>query len=107
VGERSQLACADLKIVRARLGETQSAIRAPADDVCVVIEGSDHQGGLRPVELTPIEFKLLDSFIRARGRILSRDQLISAAWGPDTFASARIVGAPVRRHRWHAAAGLA
>jgi len=45
----------------------------------------------RPVELTPIEFKLLDSFIRARGRILSRDQLISAAWGPDTFASARIV----------------
>jgi len=47
--------------------------------------------GGRPVELTPIEFKLLDSFIRARGRILSRDQLISAAWGPDTFASARIV----------------
>jgi DNA-binding response OmpR family regulator len=45
----------------------------------------------RPVELTPIEFKLLDSFIRARGRVLSRDQLIAAAWGPDTFASARIV----------------
>jgi len=45
----------------------------------------------RPVELTPIEFKLLDSFIRARGRILSRDQLITAAWGPDTYASARIV----------------
>jgi DNA-binding response OmpR family regulator len=43
------------------------------------------------VELTPIEFKLLDSFIRARGRVLSRDQLIAAAWGPDTFASARIV----------------
>jgi len=45
----------------------------------------------RTVELTPIEFKLLDSFVRARGRILSRDQLITAAWGPDTFASARIV----------------
>ncbi len=45
----------------------------------------------RPVELTPIEFKLLDSFIRARGRVLSRDQLITAAWGQDTFASARIV----------------
>ncbi|MGD0777147.1 MAG: response regulator transcription factor, partial [Candidatus Solibacter sp.] len=45
----------------------------------------------RPVELTPIEFKLLDCFIRARGRVLSRDQLIAAAWGPDTFASARIV----------------
>ena len=45
----------------------------------------------RPVELTPIEFKLLDVFIRARGRVLSRDQLIAAAWGRDTFASARIV----------------
>ena len=45
----------------------------------------------RPVELTPIEFKLLDCFLRARGRVLSRDQLITAAWGPDTFASARIV----------------
>jgi DNA-binding response OmpR family regulator len=43
------------------------------------------------VDLTPIEFKLLDSFIRARGRVLSRDQLIAAAWGRDTFTSARIV----------------
>jgi DNA-binding response OmpR family regulator len=44
-----------------------------------------------PVDLTPIEFKLLDVFIRARGRVLSRDQLIAAAWGADTFTSARIV----------------
>jgi DNA-binding response OmpR family regulator len=42
-------------------------------------------------ELTPIEFKLLALFIRARGRVLSRDQLVDGAWGPDTFASARIV----------------
>jgi DNA-binding response OmpR family regulator len=47
-------------------------------------------GGKR-VELTPIEFKLLDVFIRARGRVLSRDQLIASTWGPDTFTSARIV----------------
>jgi DNA-binding response OmpR family regulator len=43
------------------------------------------------IELTPIEFKLLGTFIRARGRVLSREQLIEAAWGPDTFTSARIV----------------
>lgn len=42
-------------------------------------------------ELTPIEFKLLALFIRARGRVLSRAQLVDGAWGPDTFASARIV----------------
>jgi two-component system alkaline phosphatase synthesis response regulator PhoP len=45
----------------------------------------------KAVELTPIEFKLLDVFIRARGRVLSRDQLIAATWGRDTFTSARIV----------------
>jgi len=45
----------------------------------------------KAVELTPIEFKLLDVFIRARGRVLSRDQLIAATWGADTFTSARIV----------------
>jgi two-component system alkaline phosphatase synthesis response regulator PhoP len=45
----------------------------------------------KPVELTPIEFKLLDVFIRERGRVLSRDQLIAATWGPHTFTSSRIV----------------
>ncbi|HUI55113.1 MAG TPA: response regulator transcription factor [Bryobacteraceae bacterium] len=43
------------------------------------------------VELTPIEFKLLALFIRASGRVLSRDRLLAGAWGPDTFASDRIV----------------
>jgi DNA-binding response OmpR family regulator len=45
----------------------------------------------KPVELTPIEFKLLAQFIRARGRVLSRERLLAGAWGPDTFASERIV----------------
>jgi two-component system alkaline phosphatase synthesis response regulator PhoP len=43
------------------------------------------------VELTPIEFRLLELFIRARGRVLSRERLLAGAWGPDTFASDRIV----------------
>jgi DNA-binding response OmpR family regulator len=43
------------------------------------------------VELTPIEFKLLEVFIGARGRVLSRERLVAGAWGPDTFASDRIV----------------
>jgi two-component system alkaline phosphatase synthesis response regulator PhoP len=47
--------------------------------------------GGEPVELTPLEFKLLGLFIRARGRVLSRGQLVDGAWGPNTFASERIV----------------
>ena len=52
--------------------------------------GELRRGG-KSVELTPIEFKLLGMFIRARGRVLSREQLLEGAWGPNTFASERIV----------------
>jgi two-component system alkaline phosphatase synthesis response regulator PhoP len=43
------------------------------------------------VELTPIEFKLLSLFVKSRGHVLSRERLLEAAWGPDTYASDRIV----------------
>lgn len=43
------------------------------------------------VPLTPLEFRLLQAFIRARGRILSRQQLIDEAWGPGTFVTDRVV----------------
>jgi two-component system alkaline phosphatase synthesis response regulator PhoP len=43
------------------------------------------------VELTPIEFKLLEVFVRSRGRVLSRDQLIDGVWGKEAYTSARIV----------------
>ncbi len=77
-------------LLRRAAGETETGCCRFGDVEVDFARGELRLQG-RPVELTPIEFKLLDSFIRARGRILSRDQLISAAWGPDTFASARIV----------------
>lgn len=52
--------------------------------------GEVRRGGV-PQDLTPIEFRMLGLFIRARGRVLSRDQLLDVAWGPETYASARIV----------------
>lgn len=36
-----------------------------------------------PVELTPIEFELLDALARHRGRVLSREQLNEQVWGYD------------------------
>jgi len=44
-----------------------------------------------PVEVTSLEFKLMGAFIRNRGRVLSRDQLLEAAWGRDTFVTDRVV----------------
>jgi len=45
----------------------------------------------KPVELTPLQFKLLGVFVRNRGRVLSRDQLIQDAWGGQTFVTERAV----------------
>ena len=35
----------------------------------------------KPVDLTAVEFKLLSTFIRSRGRVLSRQQLLDQVWG--------------------------
>jgi DNA-binding response OmpR family regulator len=45
----------------------------------------------RAVPLTPLEFKLLETFVRNRGRALGRQQLIDDAWGRDTFVTDRVV----------------
>lgn len=52
--------------------------------------GELRRGG-KPVEATPLEFKLLSAFIRRRGKVLSRDQLIEAAWGRGIFVTERAV----------------
>ena len=45
----------------------------------------------RPIQLSALEFRLLEAFIRRRGRVLSRDQLIDAAWGSAVFVTERVV----------------
>ena len=44
-----------------------------------------------PIPLTPLEFRLLETFIRNRGRALARQRLIDEAWGRDTFVTDRVV----------------
>jgi DNA-binding response OmpR family regulator len=79
-------------LLRRAGGEPQDEPRSYCfGDIEVDFRRGELRRGGKAVELTPIEFKLLDVFIRARGRVLSRDQLMDAAWGHDTFASARVV----------------
>ena len=61
------------------------------DDVEVDFERAELRKAGQPVELTPIEFRLLSVFVRSRGRVLTREQLLAGAWAPDTFASDRVV----------------
>ena len=50
------------------------------------------------LELTPVEFKLLSTFVRSRGRLLSRQQLLDAVW-PDANCVERVVDTHVSNLR--------
>jgi DNA-binding response OmpR family regulator len=83
--------------IRARLRDTRSR---PAQvlrfgDVEVNEERAEVRRSGQPVEITPLEFKLLLVFLRNRGRVLSRDQLIDLAWGRDTYITERAVDAHI------------
>ena len=52
--------------------------------------GEVRRSGTR-ADVTALEFRLLSAFIRRRGRVLSRQQLIDAAWGHDTAITDRVV----------------
>jgi len=45
----------------------------------------------KPVETTPFEFKLLTTFVRRRGRILTREQLLDEVWRPDSCPTDRAI----------------
>jgi two-component system alkaline phosphatase synthesis response regulator PhoP len=80
--------------IKALLRRAQPETRAQTfrfGDTEVDFDRCEVRRNREPVDLTPLEFKLLALFVRSRGRVLSRDQLLSGAWTPDTFASERIV----------------
>ncbi len=51
------------------------------------------------LDLTPKEFLLLKALIDAKGRVLSRDQLLDKVWGYDYYGDPRTVDVHVRRLR--------
>jgi DNA-binding response OmpR family regulator len=77
-------------MLRRAAGAEAEPARYQFGDIEVDFQRAELRRSGQPVELTPIEFKLLAVFVRARGRVLSREQLIDGAWGAETFTSARI-----------------
>jgi DNA-binding response OmpR family regulator len=59
----------------------------------LVIDMSKHEVTVdgEPVRLTLTEFKLLSALVAARGRVLTRDQLMDKAMGTDVFVTDRAI----------------
>ena len=81
---------ARIKAVLRRLEEPPPEVYRFGDVEVDFSRGEVRRAG-RPVETTPLEFKLLSVFIRCRGRVLSREQLLDQAWGGETFVTDRAV----------------
>lgn len=53
----------------------------------------------KAIELSSTEFKLLSELIQAKGRVLTRDNILDRAWGHDCYVIPRTVDTHVRRLR--------
>lgn len=62
---------------------------------------SHHSNGQaeQPLDLTPIEFNLLSTFMSYPNRVWSRTQLIDKLWGSDFFGDDRVVDSHIARLR--------
>jgi two-component system phosphate regulon response regulator PhoB len=69
-------------------GESQVLKAGP-----LTIDPSKHEVSVNgePVKLTLTEFKLLSALVGARGRVLTRDQLMDKAMGTDVFVTDRAI----------------
>jgi DNA-binding response OmpR family regulator len=76
---------------------------APSDtfafgEVVLDLARCELRRGGQVVEVTPVEFKLLAAFVRSRGRVLSRQQLLDQVWG-DTHTGDRVIDTHVANLR--------
>jgi two-component system response regulator RegX3 len=91
--------------VRANLRRAETAV--PSDDSEVLrggpveVDVARHEASVRghDVALPPKEFELLETFLRRKGRLLTRDFLIDEVWGPDYFGDTKTLDVHVKRLR--------
>jgi two-component system phosphate regulon response regulator PhoB len=67
----------------------------------IEIHAADHRAvvGGKVLSLTLTEFRLLEDLVRARGRVRTRETLLSQVWGYDSEVLSRTVDTHVRRLR--------
>jgi two-component system alkaline phosphatase synthesis response regulator PhoP len=81
---------ARIKAVMRRMAEPQGEV-FHFDDTDVDFARCEVRRAGKVVDLSALEFKLLTAFIRNGGRVLTRDQLLDAAWGADVALNDRVV----------------
>jgi two-component system, OmpR family, response regulator RegX3 len=91
--------------VRANLRRSKMRAVAATDDVLaggeVEMDVVRHEVKVQgeSVAFAPKEFELLETFLRRKGRLLTREFLIEDVWGPDYFGDTKTLDVHVKRLR--------
>ncbi|MGZ8570922.1 MAG: response regulator [Actinomycetota bacterium] len=91
--------------VRAHLRRVRMQTALPADDVLaggpVEMDVGRHEVTVEgdQVAFPPKEFELLETFLRRKGRLLTREFLIEEVWGHDYFGDTKTLDVHVKRIR--------
>jgi two-component system phosphate regulon response regulator PhoB len=87
------------KILARAKGESAPAEILKAGDL--LIDTAKHEVTLRgkPIDLTILEFKLLATLLERRGRVQTRDRLLTDVWGYEGDIDTRTVDTHIRRLR--------
>ncbi|OGP14266.1 MAG: DNA-binding response regulator [Deltaproteobacteria bacterium GWA2_54_12] len=90
-----------VKAVLKRTAERPEPVEAAVSFNELSVDLSRHKVSVsgKPVELSSTEFRLLTELMQAKGRVLTRDNLLDRAWGRDCFVIPRTVDTHVRRLR--------
>ena len=68
-------------------------------DCEVDLSRAELRRGAQRVDLTAIELKMIQLFVKARGRLLTRPQIIDEVWGRDVYVTDRVVDTHVAKLR--------
>jgi two-component system phosphate regulon response regulator PhoB len=90
---------ARLKAVLRRIRPALAGEEARHADIRVDRTGRRVFRADREIHLGPTEYRLLNHLIQHPGRVFSREQLLSAVWGPDTNVETRTVDVHIGRLR--------
>jgi DNA-binding response OmpR family regulator len=92
---------AEIAVRLRRLADATSAADATLSFEDLVLNPLTYQATLEgaALDLTYMEYELLRFFVEHRGRVWTREQLLSKVWGYDYFGGARTVDVHVRRLR--------
>jgi two-component system, OmpR family, response regulator RegX3 len=87
-----------LRRTRMQAGDAREDVLGSGPVEMDVVRHEVRVGG-ESIPLPPKEFELLETFLRRRGRLLTRDFLIEEVWGADYFGDTKTLDVHVKRLR--------